>query len=248
MIEAILFDLDDTLLENDVQKFVEAYLPLIAEYTAELIEPQTLIAELFYGTQAMMENTDGSRTNSDVFWSIFSERTGVSAEKMLPVVTRFYRERFHELRSLTAQRPEARLIVRDCLAKGLKVVIATNPIFPRAAIEQRLVWAGISAADFQYDLITVYEEMHYAKPNVEYYEEILGKIRVNADKAMMVGDEWENDIAPPMRLGIGTFWINYNGDAPPDVAAPARDTRSVVGYGTLAEFYDLLNSGWLLDS
>ena len=240
MIEAILFDLDNTLLENDNETFLRGYLPLIAEHMAELLDGQTLMAELMYGTQAMIQNSDPGSTNSQVFWSVFSERTGVPREAMEPVVTSFYRERFGELRPLTGQRPEARLLVRYCLAKELKVVIATNPVFPLAAIEQRLEWAGISPDGFRYELVTSYEDMHFAKPHVEYYEEILRKIGVDADRALMVGDDWENDIAPAGRLGLRTFWINYDGEAPPDGTAP------VDGMGTLEEFYGRLSSGRLL--
>ena len=240
MIEAILFDLDDTLLENDIPRFLKSYLPLVAKHTAELVEPQSMMAELMYGTQAMIQSTDPALTNSQLFWSVFSERTGVPEETMKPVVAEFYRQRFRELRPLTRSRPEARLIMRYCLAKEVKVVIATNPVFPRAAIEQRLGWAGISPAAFQFDLITVYEEMHFTKPHVEYYEEILGIIGVEAGKAMMVGDDWENDIVPARRLGLHTFWINYAGDMPPDEGSP-RD-----GAGTLEEFYRRLSDGLLL--
>lgn len=240
MIEAILFDLDDTLLENHVQKFLEGYLPLLAEHTAGLLDGKTLVTELVYGTQAMIMSRDGSLTNSEVFWPVFSERTGVSREKMQPLVDSFYRERFNELRPLTAERPEARLIIRYCLAQGLKVVIATNPVFPRTAIEQRLDWAGISPADFRYDLVTVYEEMHFTKPHVAYYEEILGEIGVDADRAMMVGDDWENDIAPAGKLGLHTFWISSDGQRPPDGAARPD------GGGTLEAFYGRLSSGELL--
>lgn len=240
MIEAILFDLDDTLLENDIPKFLKSYLPLVAEHTAELLDRKALMAELMVGTQAMIQNTDPGLTNSQVFWSVFSERTGVPEETMRPVVDDFYRQKFGELRPLTAQRPEARLIVRYCLAKDLKVVIATNPVFPRAAIEQRLDWAGISPAAFRYDLITVYEEMHFTKPHVAYYEEILGEIGVDADRAMMVGDDWENDIAPAGKLGLHTFWISSDGQRPPDGAARPD------GGGTLEAFYGRLSSGELL--
>jgi HAD superfamily hydrolase (TIGR01549 family) len=240
MIEAILFDLDDTLLENDIHRFLKSYLPLVAEYTEQLLDRNMLMAELMYGTQAMMQNSDAGSTNREVFWSVFSERTGVPQEAMEPVVTDFYRERFGELRPLTAQRPAARMLVRYCLAKELKVVIATNPVFPLAAIEQRLEWAGISPDGFRYELVTGYEDMHFTKPHIKYYEEILRNIGVDADRALMVGDDWENDITPAGQLGLHTFWINYDGEARPD------GTAKVDGVGTLEEFYDRLSSGRLL--
>jgi HAD superfamily hydrolase (TIGR01549 family) len=242
MIQAILFDLDGTLLENDIPTFLKSYMPLIAEYMAELVDGQTLTAELLYATQAMIQNSDPALTNSEVFWPVFTERTGVPRKTLEPLVASFYRDRFDELRPLTSQRPEARFIVRYCLVKELKVVVATNPLFPLAAIERRLDWAGISPAGFHYELITAYENMHFTKPHVEYYEEILDRIGVTADRAMMVGDEWENDIAPANRLGLRTFWINYDGKAPPRGASRADSA------GTLNDFYGRLSSGWLSDN
>jgi len=43
-------------------------------------------------------------------------------------------------------------------------------------------------------------------------------------EAVMVGDDWEQDIAPAGRLGLHTFWV-----APPDMAPLA-------GRGTLTDF------------
>jgi FMN phosphatase YigB (HAD superfamily) len=50
----------------------------------------------------------------------------------------------------------------------------------------------------------------------------------------MVGDDWERDIEPAVKVGISAFWI-----APTDAPTPG-DESLLVGRGTLA---DLL--GWL---
>ncbi len=57
---------------------------------------------------------------------------------------------------------------------------------------------------------------------------------------MMVGDDPENDIAPAGQLGLRTFWINSDGQGPPDGAALPD------GVGTLEAFYGRLSSGELL--
>ena len=60
--------------------------------------------------------------------------------------------------------------IKDDFIKKLKemgypLVLATNPIFPRVATMQRIDWAGLDVEDFE--LVTVYENFNYSKPNPE---------------------------------------------------------------------------------
>ena len=54
----------------------------------------------------------------------------------------FYAEDYPGLRSLTRPRPAAVETVRAAFERGCRVAIATNPLFPRTAIEQRLATLG----------------------------------------------------------------------------------------------------------
>jgi len=53
----------------------------------------------------------------------------------------------------------------------------------------------------------------------------------------MVGDDWDNDIAPAMRAGLRVYWINTNADLLPESDSCAR--------GTLADFGRWLTEGML---
>ena len=100
--------------------------------------------------------------------------------------------------------------MRAAFARGLAVIIATNPLFPTTAIEQRLAWAGVPVDEYPYALVTTYENMHAAKPQPAYYREILAAIDCPPDRALMVGDDWKNDIAPAAAVGLHTFWtVSY---------------------------------------
>ena len=127
----------------------------------------------------------------------------------------------------------------ECFELGLKVVIATNAVFPISAIEQRLAWAGVPVTEFDYDLVTSYKNMHSAKPNSTYYTEILAKIDCVPETAVMVGDSWENDIVPAKEAGLYTYWINEDNPGEPP------DSKLINGYGSLKEFHALLADGWL---
>jgi len=237
-VDAVLFDLDDTLLGNNMDHFLQAYFPMVAEYVQPVMEGKRFLAELMAGTQAMIANQDPNQTNREVFWSVFCERTGLDQETMEIFIERFYRDRFGALREFTTCRPAARKIVQLCLDHDVLVIVATNPLFPQTAIEQRLEWGGISAEDFNYALVTGYENMHFTKPHVSYYQEILGKFDLSAERTIMVGDDWENDIVPADQLGLKTYWI-----ADDYTNRPGRPPNT---QGSLDKLYDKFTEGWLI--
>ena len=193
-IRAILFDIDDTLLENNFDRFLEAYFALLIPHFAHLIAPDRFVAALFAATQTMIARSDVSVTNQQAFMADFFQRVGLPAESLMPLFENFYANRFHELRSHTRPNAAARDTVQAAFAAGCDVVIATNPIFPETAIRQRLAWADVDG--FPFKLITSYERMHAAKPNVSYYEEIAHCIGRKPEECVMVGDDWGNDIVP----------------------------------------------------
>jgi HAD superfamily hydrolase (TIGR01549 family) len=239
MIEAVLFDLDDTLLGNSMDNFFPSYFPLLSAYLKDFLSPDVLVQELMIGTQAMIKNVDGDRTNSDVFWDVFCRRTGLDRQQFEPKITRFYQEEFSQLKELTQVKPAAKEIVEYCFHQKLKVVIATNPLFPMSAIQQRLSWAGVPGDIYDYSFVTAYENMHSSKPHVDYYEEILKIIDVPPFKSVMVGDNWENDMVPAAALGLRTYWITN------DEQVESDNISLISKYGTLDALLDLFSSGWL---
>ena len=85
------------------------------------------------------------------------------------------------------------------------VVLATNPIFPRVAVESRLEWSGVSADSFA--LITDYENSSFCKPNPAYFTEILTKLGVDAQNCLMIGNNADEDIAAAQAAGLSTFLL-----------------------------------------
>ncbi|HIP73584.1 MAG TPA: HAD family hydrolase [Anaerolineae bacterium] len=235
MLKAVLFDLDDTLLQTFTDAFLRRYFAVIGRYAAELMPPEKLLAELQYCTKMTIQNTDTAVTNHDVFWQCFSQRNNLDPVETEAYFDRFYRQEFPKMQNLTRPIPGAPAVVRACLDAGLKVVIATNPLFPTFAIEERLRWAGVPVAEYPFALVTTMDNMHASKPNLAYYREILDVIEVEADTAVMVGDDWQRDILPAHAAGMHTYWITPDNAQPPDATIPC-------GYGSLAYFYELLKS------
>jgi len=229
-INTLLFDLDDTLLGNDIEKFIVPYLQRLAAHLSPFVSPEQFAAGLMTGTQRMMTNDDPRRTLEETFAEQFYPALNISPETLGPHINSFYAEHFGSLRSGATALPAARELMRWAFDSGLKVVIATNALFPRTAILQRLAWAGVSADEFPYALITSFEFMHFAKPDPKYYAEALTWLDRRPEETLMIGNDWYQDIAPASAMGINTFWI-----APADLAPPANTARPV-GQGDLAQF------------
>lgn len=216
MLEAVLFDLDGTLLHMDTDEFTEQYIRALTPHLAGLVEPALFARQLMASTHAMVKSTDPARTNQEVFFADFFPKIGQPAERLMPIFDAFYRDHFSRLKRFTRPNPWATEVVSQAFRHGWQVVVATNPIFPREAIVERLRWAGID--HFPYNLITSYETMHYCKPQPAYFQEILNKLGLKPDQCLMVGNDVDEDLVAGC-LGIKTYLadecvINRHGVTP----------------------------------
>jgi FMN phosphatase YigB (HAD superfamily) len=232
-IRAIFFDLDGTLLDQ-MDDFLPNYFQGLAACMAHIMPPDEFINHLLQASGVMMVN-DGRATNEEVFSAAFYPLAGHSRQELEPLFMDFYANGYPALRQYTGYKPEARWVVQRAFGLGYDVVIATNPLFPATAIEQRLEWAGI--ADFPYRLVTTYENSRACKPNLLYYEQTLESIGHCPEACLMVGDEDGDMVAA--RLGCATFLVS----------GPAMELGSTTPKptyrGTLADLEALLKSGAL---
>ena len=235
---AILFDLDDTLLANPMDTFVPAYFRALTSFMAGELPPRLLIDQLMLATRAMDTNRDPARSNERAFAEAFFPGVGRDPGELAPVFERFYRDAFPGLRGLTAPVPGAVEAVRWAVDGGRQVVIATNPLFPRPAILQRMEWAGLSIDELPIDLVTSYENMHATKVRPAYYAEIAERLGRRPAECVMVGDNWTWDIAHSTAAGMAAWWI-----AGPQAPAPDPEL-DILGRGTLAEFLVFAKREW----
>lgn len=203
----LLIDLDGTLLENDMDVFGPAYYHLLSTHLSPRIAPDKMIQYLLAGTKAMILNLDAGRTLEEVFDEVFYPGIGIEKREIIDDIVAFYAQKFPQLKEFTRLIPEAVQLVTTALNQGYQVSIATNPLFPRTAILQRLSWAGLSPEDHAFSLIPSYETFHHAKPNPEYYLEVMAQLQASAEDCVMVGNDFEADIIPSTRVGISAFHI-----------------------------------------
>ena len=201
--QAVLFDLDGTLLDIDIDAFMARYLDALGTYTDSLYPDDGVMPAMYEAIATMMGDHPRS-TNEDVFLEEMLRRTGLDFRKDWAVFERFYDERFDALRHgarAGVGAHEAHGIARGL---GLKTVVATNPMFPRIAVEKRMAWAGFAPSMF--DLVTTWESMTACKPHPAYYLGIAGILGVSPHECLMVGDDARLDL-PAGRIGMTTFYV-----------------------------------------
>ncbi len=234
----LLLDLDDTLLDTNVATFVPAYFQALAKHLNQWVKPEVMLASLRSGTQMMLANQDPGRTLREVFDLDFYPRLGVEKAQISDAIEVFYDTVFRQLSVVTRQRPGARELVDWAQARDYRVVIATDPLFPRKAVYERIRWAGLEPERFE--LISSYETFHFTKSHPEYYAELLGRLGWPDGPVLMVGNDEERDLARAQELGLMTYQVD---GVPAVVGAPsahAARPSHVVGRGTLLDL-----RGWL---
>lgn len=203
-ITTVLFDLDGTLLPMDQDVFIKDYFGRLARKLAPYgYEPKKLIEGVWAGTKAMVQNT-GAATNEEAFWTACDAYLGCEASKDKAIHTDFYQNEFNEVKGVCGFELMAAQIVGWLKEKGIRVVLATNPLFPSIATENRIRWAGLQPEDFEY--FTTFENSHYCKPNLDYYREILEKRSLKPEECLMVGNDVGEDMVTE-QLGMKTFLL-----------------------------------------
>lgn len=203
MIKNIFYDLDGTLLPMDYDVFIKGYFGALVKKLAPYgYDPVKLPEAVWAGTRAMVKNT-GEVTNEEAFWDYFGKLTG-KGKSDIAIFEEFYEKDFDTVKDVCGYNAKVPELIKKVNAMGLNQVLATNPLFPEVATRKRVSWAGLSVDDFL--LYTTYENSHYCKPNVKYYEEILEKLSMKAEETLMIGNDVEEDMVAT-QIGMKVFLV-----------------------------------------
>ncbi len=203
----ILFDLDDTLLENPMESFLPAYLHRLGQYLSSYFPPEELPTAVLTGTEHMVNNINPSKTLEECFDEYFYPLIKIDRQTLDQKINEFYQKEYPKLAPITTEVLHAATTIKNLTNKNYKIVIATNPLFPKIAIDHRVNWANLGVDLNRFAYITNYEEFHFTKPRPEFIAEILGKLGWQDEPVVMVGNDWEMDIVPAEILGIPTYFI-----------------------------------------
>lgn len=208
--QAILFDLDGTLLPMHEKTFVDCFYSALVKYMAPTTGATSeMIAQILGESLNYVIQNDGNCTNRQAFINYYEQyyqRYGIRIN--IDEIESFYSTVFDEqVRSSCGCDPAASRVVNYIKQANTPMIVATNPFFPSTATHARIRWAGLDPKDFCE--ITVYDTSHYCKPNIAYYQELFERTGYDPKRCLMVGNSVDEDMIASA-LGCDVYLVLRN--------------------------------------
>ena len=190
----VLFDLDGTLIDLNQDEFIRLYFVVLLDKLAALgYDRDFMLSALETAIRATKFN-DGTCTNEVRFWQSLDGAVGGLTDTLREAIVSFYRDDFaYILEKTCTSYPRSREILDAARGKGLRIILATNPLFPAECTHARIRIGGMSPDDFEY--ITAYENSSYCKPNPAYFTELIAKLGISPAECIMVGNDTKDDFS-----------------------------------------------------
>jgi len=233
MLTTILFDLDGTLLPMDTEVFTKKYFQELAIKLKDYFTPEEIAKTVWTSTKYMISNVDANKTNEEAFFEDFYERVNHEAEILDPIFEDFYEKDFNNIKNVAAKNKHIIESVSLLKDKGYNLVVATNPLFPERAILHRIEWAGLNVEDFMF--ITSFEKMHFCKPQLNFYKEILNNIKENPENCMMVGNDIDEDMIAK-EIGMKTYLIKDH------IIGTVKEQKNIDYSGNYEDYYEFVKA------
>jgi len=199
----VLFDLDGTLLPINGEAFEAIYFKGLSSYFLDKYEPKEFIKLIWNATKAMVLDTS-SKTNEEAFMDALQALVNEDITWMQERFNQFYLNEFDQIKIAVTPNPSIQEAVKLLKEKGYRLIIATNPMFPKIAIDKRIEWTGCDRNDFEY--VTSFEKNHYCKPQLKFYEEVLSDLNLDASQCLMVGNDINEDMIVS-KINMSTYLI-----------------------------------------
>lgn len=235
MIKALLLDMDGTLIDIDFGGFLDEYMRRVVARFPDAGQPEDVGQQLVSSTIAMIKNQDPKRTVLQAFIDDFFPALGLPSEA-INVFHEFYQTEYKELHRWARPVPGARELIQAAFNKGLRVAVATAPMFPEVAIRERLRWGEVDHFDF--DWVSGADKMHTSKPFPGYYLEIAERLGVEPEECIMVGDELLMDGAAT-RAGIRTLLVGPERPSNMELWFSGTLKETVTGVPRYADMYEV---------
>jgi putative hydrolase of the HAD superfamily len=191
-IEAVLFDLDDTLIDRAAG---------FRRFCVDLYRSSTAMQRVSNESEAVERIIELDRSGMSDRHELFTEVLSIwpGTFRDIDHAVEFYLETYPRLHSLAG---ETRQLLSDLRSRGIPFGVVTNG-------GSEMQWAKVraSGAGGFTDAVVVSGDLGIHKPDPRIFESALSKIDSKADTTLFVGDNPEADIAGASGVGMRTAWM-----------------------------------------
>ena len=199
MIKAVIFDLDNTLLD-----FMQMKEYAVKAAIASMIEAGLDIdPDKSYETIIGIYEEEGWE-NQQVFNDFLNKTIGEVNNKYLAAGIVAYR-RAREANLLLY--PNVNHTLVELIRRGMKLAVVSDA--PSREAWMRIYYLNLH---HHFDVVLTFDDTNVRKPSPIPFEMALSQLNIEAEEALMVGDWPERDVVGAKKLGIRTIFARY-GDA-----------------------------------
>ena len=227
-LQAVLFDLDDTL-HDDTLAYQSAADEVAREIAAEHNVDAVLLKQAYIAqaegfwkqlsAQALNQKLGAVR---ETLWGNALREAGLENRELAVLAAANYNAyRAKYLRMF----PGALELLRKLKGRGTKLGLLTNGF----AETHREKIALLKIGEY-FDAIFIADEVGMLKPDPLLFAHACTKLRSSPSRSAMVGDRYERDIRGAREAGLYTIWMNVHGARlPPGALPPDVTVETVAG-------------------
>ncbi len=230
----LLFDLDDTLLENS-SWFDDGLVQSLVEHPlTKGMDEQQFLKKIKQPPRSLIDKlVSGELTTFE-----FKRERWKSALDSFDVKAKI--EEIDQLESLFLNASmnfitvdESVLNLMNELNKHFEVGIVTNGLYDP---QQKILNMGLGDI-FSQDKIFHAEPLGFRKPDSRIFTTALEAFNKKPEETIFIGDSWTHDVVGPMEAGMEAIWVNFRGEEKPTHHTPHAIVSSIM------EIRDILVSG-----
>jgi len=197
MIKAVIFDLDNTLLD-----FVTMKREAVKNALSSMIEAGLDIdSKTSYKRMMQLYEENGWERNQHVFNKFLREVDGRLNYKYLAAGIVAYRRAKDKHLKLY---PNVEKTLNEINNKGIKLAIVSDA--PSREAWMRICYLKLHKI---FDVVITFDDSKERKPSSAPFKLALGKLGLSNDEVLMVGDWPERDVVGAKNLGIRTIFAKY---------------------------------------
>jgi putative hydrolase of the HAD superfamily len=213
MIKAVIFDLDNTLIDFLKMKRVAVEEAVDAMIDAGLDVPKKRALEELYSIYFREGIED-----PQIFQKFLRKMVGeVDYKKLAYAIVAYRNARTGFLHPYAGTRET----LMKLKAKGLKLAVVSDA--PKLKAWIRLVNMKI---DNFFDVVVALEDTGRKKPSVMPFKAALKKLKVKASDCLMVGDWPERDLKGAKKLGMKTCFAKYGYEQVPNIKTKKENVKA----------------------
>ena len=196
MINAVIFDLDNTLLD-----FISMKESAVSSAVHAMIEAGLDIDEKSSYERIITLYQETGWENQQIFDIFLKEKTGEVDNKYLAAAIVSYRRAREATLRLY---PDVQRTLNVLAKMGLKLAVVSDA--PSREAWMRIYYLNLHHV---FDLVLTFDDVGERKPSPKGFEMALEKLGIKTDEVLMIGDWPERDVAGASKLGIKTIYAKY---------------------------------------